>query len=402
LIAMIVLLGAGEAHGAEPVAVDQAVQQAVARPALAAALAAQAAVKDAEAVAAGVWPNPEISYTREQILRGGGGDAEDVVALSQSLEISGRRGLRADAATLHGDAARLDAEATRRRTAVEARKRFWAVAHDQARHGVVAAWLMRLQSAETLVSAREDAGEGSAYDSLRMAREVRRASSDLRRVEVDREGAWLELLALTGPMAAPSTWPRVAGTLAPAASAAQDGANHSHRPDLRAWSRRSEAAGLDAEAAGRGWVPELGLSAGWKSVDQGGARDHGFAAGLSLSIPLFDHGQGDEARALAAKARADTIRALLVEDAERLARPAEARAQQLGALARAVRAETETAAQELEATAQAGWLGGELDLLELLDVHRGTRDDGLALLDLEHAARDAREALRLITLEEVP
>jgi cobalt-zinc-cadmium efflux system outer membrane protein len=397
-VAIVLLVG--EAQAIEPpVMVEQAVQHAVARPALAASLASEVAVEDAEGVAAWVWPNPEVGYEREQLF--GGGESEDVVVLSQSLEISGQRGLRAAAAVRRGDAARLDAEATRRRTAVEARRRFWVVAFQQARHAVAGAWLIRLQSGQTLVSAREDAGEGSAYDALRMDREVRRARLDLGRVAVDREGAWLDLLALTGPLKAPQIWPRVAGDLVPS-EAEERTADVAERPDLQAWARRSEAAGIEAKAAGRGWIPEVGLAVGWKSVNAGDTRENGFAGGVSLSIPIFDHGQGDEARALAARARADAIRALLVEDATRLERPAEDRARRLTALARSARDETETAARELQVTAQAAWLAGELDLLELLDVHRGTRDDGLALLELEHAAREARETLRLITLEEVP
>jgi len=401
LMLLALLVGDAQASTTSPVTVEQAVRRAVARPTLAAALATESAVADAEGVAAGVWPNPEIAYEREQVVGGVHDGAEDGVALSQSLELSGRRGLRAEAATRRGDAARLDGEATRRRTAVDARRRFWEVVYQQARHEVAGAWLIRLQGAETLVVAREEAGEGSTYDALRMAREVRRARTEVRLVEVAREGAWLELLALTGSLSGPTEWPRVAGALLPADAGAQGGVSAA-RPDLQAWARRSEAAGLEAEAGDRGWVPELGLSAGWKSVDGDDTRGHGFSAGLSLSIPLFDHGQGEAAQARAAQARADAIHALLAEDAERLERPAADRARRLAALAREVRVETEASERELEAPAQAAWLAGELDLLELLDVHRGTRDDALALLSLERAARDAREALRLITLEEAP
>ena len=94
--------------------------------------------------------------------------------------------------------------------------------------------------------------------------------------------------------------------------------------------------------------------------------------------------------------------ALLADDARRQRRPAETRARELAKLARRVRAETETAARALEATAEAAWLGGELEILEILDVHRGRRDDALAVLEIEHAAREAREDLRAITLEETP
>ena len=63
---------------------------------------------------------------------------------------------------------------------------------------------------------------------------------------------------------------------------------------------------------------------------------------------------------------------------------------------------TEVDTRALEATAQTAWLAGELSLTELLNVHRDARDDGLALLALERAARAAREELRRLTLEEAP
>ena len=121
-----------------------------------------------------------------------------------------------------------------------------------------------------------------------------------------------------------------------------------------------------------------------------------------LSVPLFDRGQGQGARARANQARAEAIHELLVQDARRQALPAKERARRLTALARAMRMETEADSPALEATAQAAWLAGEVNLTELLDVHRDARDDGLALLSLERAACSAREALRLITLEEAP
>src|SRR5262245_58770320 len=51
----------------------------------------------ADEVEAGLWPNPSISYSREQTY-GSGGTAEDYAWLSQAFDLSGRRGLRRGAA----------------------------------------------------------------------------------------------------------------------------------------------------------------------------------------------------------------------------------------------------------------------------------------------------------------
>jgi cobalt-zinc-cadmium efflux system outer membrane protein len=398
--AAILLLWSVEASAAEPVTVEAAVRQAIARPALVAVIDSEIAAADAQAQAAGLWPNPVLSYEREEVREGGLDVVEQSAQVSQSLDISGRRGLRTTAAAGRAQAARLDGEAARRRAAIEARRRFWAVAHEQARHGVSQAWLARLEAATSLMGKRRDAGENSTYDVLRMEREVRSARAALGRSDVAREAAWLELLALTGDLSAPAGWPRVAGDLAPGAVAPPS--DVAKRPDLEAWNLREAAAQREVEAAGRGWVPEIDLGAGWRGIASGGERGSGFTAALSLSFPIFDHGQGDAALARAKAQRAQALGALLAEDARRRRAPAQARAERLAALATKIRAETEAAARDLESTADAAWLGGELEVLELLDVHRGVRDDALDVLDLEHDARQAREDLRAITLRENP
>ena len=358
-------------------------------------------MEDAEGESVSIWPNPVISYERDHVSTGGEEETEATLVVSQSLEISGRRGLRADAALQRGHASRFDGEATRRRTAVEARRRFWRVVHLQAQHEVTRAWLTRLEEANARVVKRERAGESSTYDALRVSREVRSSSAALARVGVEREVAWLRLLELTGQIEAPEGWPRASGSLLPSPLAPQR-QESAKRPDIEAWTAREKAAQLELDASRRGWIPELDLSAGWRRVEDADDTGEGFTAGVGLSLPLFDHGQGDAAVARARAAQAQSMGELLVDDARRQRRPAETRARELTKLARRIREETERAARTLEATAEAAWLGGELEILEILDVHRGQRDDALAVLELEHAAREAREDLRAITLEETP
>ncbi|MEE2779724.1 MAG: TolC family protein [Myxococcota bacterium] len=395
-VLVALLLGAPGARASQVVTVDQAVSQAMARPALVATLEAERQEAEAEAVAVGVWPNPEVTYEREQLS-----ETEQVIHVSQEVDLAGRRGLRADAARRRADATRLDGEARKRRIGVETRLAFWAVAHQQARYEVAGAWLQRLETAEAQTIAREKAGEGSRYDVLRMAREVRRARADLELTEVNRESAWLRLQTLTGALAAPEGWPRVAGEMVPSDLAAMT-SDIAVRQDIQAWRARAEAAGLEASAGRRGWIPRLGLTAGMKRVDGAVTKDSGVTAGVTLSLPLFDRGQGETARASSAQGRAEATARWISEDAARLVGPAQERTRRLTALARSLRQETEADTRALESTAQAAWLAGELGLTELLDVQRDARDDRLALLDLERAARAAREQLRRLTLEDSP
>jgi cobalt-zinc-cadmium efflux system outer membrane protein len=404
LFALSTLMGStaqAESRAAAAVTVEQAVSIALARPELAAALAGSGAIEDATAQRASIWPNPVIAYDREQVSVGEREATEETLVISQSLEFSGRRGLRADAARQRGQANRLDGEATRRRAAMETRRRFWRVAHLQSQHEVAQGWLTKLEEASQRVTKRKSAGESSTYDVLRVEREVRASRAALARLAVEREVSWLSLLELTGDLDAPGGWPRAGGSLLPK-SIETPKAERATRPDVEAWAARERAAKLELNAANRGWLPEIGLSAGWRRVEDVDGSGEGFTAGVGLSLPLFDHGQADAAVARARAARARSMGALLADDARRQRRPAETRARELAKLARRVRAETETAARALEATAEAAWLGGELEILEILDVHRGRRDDALAVLEIEHAAREAREDLRAITLEETP
>jgi cobalt-zinc-cadmium efflux system outer membrane protein len=392
-----------EVHSPAPVTVEQAVAHAEARPALAAALAGSVAIEDAASEQAGVWPNPVIHYETERISDGDPGETEDSVLISQSLDLSGRRGLRADAASKRGRAAGLDGDATRLRTGVETRRRFWEVVRQQALHTIAQDWVQHLETAMERVQERHQAGVTPIYETLQMAQAMRSARADIGRAVVEREASWLELLALTGELDFPAQWPRVQGALAPSQSDIRALAGDQMRSDVHAWALREDAAQLEVKAAERGWMPELELSGGWRGVEENGtARRDGFQAGIGVSLPLFDHGQGEAAVARAREQRARAMRELLAEDVRRQERPALERALGLSALAGEIRTKMNAAARQIETMAEASWVGGEMDVIELLFVHRGVRDDALTVLELEHSARQAREELREIVLKEAP
>lgn len=384
-----------------PISVEVAVRHAIDRPDLRAVTESAAALERATANRDTGWPNPTIAMDRESARLGDHGEVEQSVTVTQALEISGQRGLRQRAAEELGRAGRMDADATRQAAASSARRRFWRVVLLQAQHEVARDWFNRLTQASKRVSERRAAGESSTYDVLRVEREVRAARASVERARVEREVSWLELLEVTGPLQAPATWPRASGELLPEDSRS-DLNPVSERPDVLAWEARERAAELELSAARRGWIPQVELKAGWRHVDEAQHAGSGLAAGIALSVPLFDRGQRDAAVARAQIARARGMKRLIEERAKRGRAPAQTRARQLILLSRQVRNETDRAASELQTTAEAAWAGGELDLLELLDVHRGRRDDALFVLELEHAARSAREDLRALMLEERP
>ncbi len=70
--------------------------------------------------------------------------------------------------------------------------------------------------------------------------------------------------------------------------------------------------------------------------------------------------------------------------------------------ARRFREDARAASADLVRIATAGYQGGEMTLLELLDAYRGAGDDELTALDLDQAARRARVELDRATAADAP
>ena len=71
---------------------------ALARPAVDAVVEGSIGVARGDAVDAGLWPNPELSYAREQTDGGPSASKEDYLSVSQTVDFSGRRRLERRAA----------------------------------------------------------------------------------------------------------------------------------------------------------------------------------------------------------------------------------------------------------------------------------------------------------------
>ncbi len=156
------------------------------------------------------------------------------------------------------------------------------------------------------------------------------------------------------------------------------------RADLRAAASGLDAARADVERAALGWLPELSLGASY-GYEEGA---HITTAAASISLPVFDAGQGPHAEAAAIRDR----RARELEQLRRVAR-AEVRGafavhDKALAAARLLQAEAlprVAAAQEL---VSASYAAGKIDLADLLVVRR----EALAIR-AEHLTRQRDAAL---------
>lgn len=375
------------------------VARALQRAPLTDAIEGEVAIEDGRGRAASAYPNPQLSYMREQTF-GTFGSGEDYLSVAQVIDLGNRRGLHGEAGDARARAARREGDATRVSIAADARARFYEVLYRQDRVAALEGWTLRIDEALAIVTRREQRGDAATYDRRRLERERAVATGRLETERAALERARARLQALLAPGAGGASV-RVTGTLMPEGDPAglpTLRATSGSRPDLLALDLRIEAASLDRTAASRWWVPDLRLEGGWKGVDLGRqGRTDGFLLGASLSIPLWDQSSGlariAEGEARAARGR----RALLESELDGELSGARSEAVRLRRAAAEFREQTTAASSDLVRIASAGYEGGELGLLELLDAYRGAADDSLSALDMEHAARRARIELDRLT-----
>lgn len=391
LAAAMLVCGTAHAQGAE-LTETEVVHRVLARAPLREAIEGEIDIEHGQARSASRYPNPHVSYVREQTF-GPLGTAEDALFLSQEIDLGNRRGLQGDAAEARARAARAEGDAIRLLVATDARLRFYELLYRQDRVRAFEHWTARVDEALDVVRRRERSGDAATYDVRRLEREraVAVGQGDSERAALEGAQARLEAL-LDMPAAAgvrgrllPDTDPPELESLRSASAA---------RPDLRALDLRVEAASRERTAANRGWVPGLLLQGGWKGVDFGRqGRSDGFILGGQLSLPLWDRGSGAVQTAEGEARLARGRRVLLTRELDAALAGARNEAVRLRRAASDFFERTNTGSSELVRIASAGYLGGELGLLELLDAYRSAVEDALTALDMAHSAR--RSSLEL-------
>jgi outer membrane protein, heavy metal efflux system len=396
LLCAIAVLFSSVASAAEPVEAplteDDAVERALRRAPLAEIVRGAVEIESGAATTARTYPTPQLAYRREQNY-GALGTGEDYLSLAQSFDLGNRRGLRGEAGDRRARAAEREGDATRVQVAADARLRFFETLHRQERQGALDAWLARVDDALGIVARRQARGDAALYDRRRLEREksVVRARLDAERASFERARARLVVFVDLPVDAAARLVVR--GALLPSsepASLASLRSTIAKRPDLVAQAERASAAELDRLAARRWWLPDLQLEGGWKGVDARAGRTDGFLFGAVLTLPLWDRSVGLARSAEGARRVALGRRALLETELAGEVAGLREEATRLLDAARRFRAESRSASADLVRIATAGYQGGEMTVLELLDAYRGAADDELTALDLELAARRAR------------
>jgi outer membrane protein, heavy metal efflux system len=383
LYVLLLVIGPGVAAAQQVLTEAEAVARLSLESPRARAARAEVDLVKAEAMAAGRFPNPSFTVSREAVA----GTSEGYFLVSQSLPIWGRSGLQSDGAAERVRAAELRAEDLQRLLRAEVRRAFVDLSTLEARERELQAAAAALQSLADVLGRREAAGDAAGFDRMRAEREALDVVATLGDTRARRIGAQAALAALFFPPPDPA--------LVHAAPLAEQlplpGADElvarakAARADLLALGHEIEAAQLEGSAAARSRVPEPEVVAGLKTASQGDDR-HGSVFSLNFAVPLFDRAQPERARA-DAKIRLAT--------AERDARLANISATIVGLRnsAQELRTTTDTyrrlsvpKSDQLRRIAQISYDAGERGILELLDAFQLASAARLRLIELEAAS----------------
>lgn len=359
----------------------------------------------AEVVAAGVWTNPNISASFLTLTHGTvtGGQSELIVSVDQVIPIAGQVGLRKDAARGFLTAEERAYAATAWQLVSDVKVAYLDLQRAEARARALRGGLTDLARVETVVSERTAAGAGSAYDKVRVGAERSKLEARRAQADVDVAAARTALAESVGK----SIDVRTASadeTIDEPADAPRDldlepliRRAIANRPEVGSARARAEANELRVAYLRRQYYPSPDVSVGYgryfevpgASPSSGGA----LVFGLSLPVPLLDHGQGTIDRGVAAAAE---------ERANQSAVELGVRRQVEGAvLAMNVRVEAwrryrDTSAKELprlRSIAELSYREGRASILELLDAYATYLDGEERAIDLRTAA--VRSALDL-------
>lgn len=352
-------------------------------------LAAEREAAQAAALDAAARPNPSVAYDREALLSDGD-LAVDSLRLAVPLELSGRRAARHAAARAEVAAVTAEHEAARLAITLQALRSFRLAQYQRVRAELLLTERAALASAVEIVRKRATAGATSGYDLQRIELELAAYDDAIAAAATQREAARCELGAWIG---APGPVEAVGDLAVPSAPGPVEellAAPLDARPELRAATERSRGATALARAARRGWIPELSLTAGLMNQDTApDASAWGYTAGVALTLPIFERGQAERARARALERRADATRQLLSRAIPAAIRARHAALAHATARARAVEQLQLARLAQLLRSAETAYRDGGGNIVELVDAYATARDLRLRALEL---VRDAQLA----------
>jgi cobalt-zinc-cadmium efflux system outer membrane protein len=330
---------------------------------------------------AGAFPNPTLTYGREQTARDGATNAQNMLTLEQRLEIGGQRGARREAAGLQRAATEARLAAAEARVNYEV-ARSYATAVATKRRAVLADEAARaFGTAERVSTARLTGGDVSGYQHRRLTLEATRYTALRLEALVARDSAMRVLTSLIGGIdsIAQGSALQLVDTLLPVPLTLSSDSlvvrALAERGELRSARLEADAGIAEARLAAAERIPTPALSGGFKNERLAtGESLNGFVAGVSMPLPLWDRRGGTVA---AARAEADRrvadvegIRRQTIREVRTAFDAHQALASELAVLAGQLGDE----ARKARRAAEAAYGEGEISLLEWLDSVRAYQE----------------------------
>lgn len=261
--------------------------------------------------------NPRLETEIENVAGSGAVEgvdaAETTVAVSQEIELGGKRRHRTAVAEAETAVTRAEREVRLRAALFETRRAALAVQSAQEKARLADEALTLIRETESVAVAREKAGKTTVLETERARAETAKAEIELEARRAEQRDAVRELALFWGETeptfdAVDGPFDAAAGALPPLDDLLVRAASN---PDLLAAEAQTRTfeARIGAERAAR--VPNLELSAGVRRFEEGG--DFGFVAGAGIELPFYTRNMDGvrAAEADAEAARLETVAARL-------------------------------------------------------------------------------------------
>jgi len=342
----------------------------------------------AQARVLGIPPAPSVAYNRESA----GGTSEDFFLVEQVLPLSRRSTFLRRA----GEAG-VAAEEARVRQLVhelefDLRQAYCDLQLAEEKRSALSETSKRITEVLRIVREREQAGESSAFDRIRVERELADMDSELLELEAARAQARARIASLVSsdgvigdfraadPLAVAETLPPLSELLARAVRA---------RGDLTAFDDQQRRLELEQEAARRLRYPEPVVTGGMKKTSVAGVADSGPVVSVTVPLPLFGRAKSEERVAALALERHAGERAALETVVTNGVRATYADAENRRQLVAEYSRRVQGPGYELTRIAEMAYQEGEQRILEVLDAYRTVLHSELRALELKAAARKA-------------
>jgi outer membrane protein, heavy metal efflux system len=266
--------------------------------------------REARALQAGLYKNPNLTFDVQDILGSGGfkkvDSSQSTLLLSQVIELGGKRTKREHAAMTHKDLAFWDYETARMDILTRVAKAYTDALTAQEKLKLARELVQLSQKSYNAVKARVEAGKVSPIHEVKAQVALSTTQIQLQQAENNRRAAYRRLATFWGSMT--PRFQQVTGHLyriAPVPPFNTLAGHMQSNPDLARWAAEmvQRTAAVDLEEANA--VPNLRVGAGARWFEE--SSDNAFIVEFSIPLQLFDRNQGAiaEARHRVAKAKAE-------------------------------------------------------------------------------------------------